>query len=128
MINNIIFILILNIWIILDIYEDYFYIIFNNAWHKVDAAFRVINSGYLFYLKFGITDFSVSYWLIFLVWYWLIFDMGLNKKRRLNINYIGNHNYLDKNFLARLRIKPTQFKTALLVLMNGGYFTYYLLN
>ncbi len=115
LVDFILFILVLGSWLVLDIYEDYFYIIFNNAWHKVDAAFRVMMSGWLFYKQFGAEWYALSACLLWLAVYWIIFDAGLNKKRGLKWDYIGNHSYMDK-WLSKLslvqHIHPFKLKMA----------------
>ncbi len=108
-----VFILILIAWINIKILNDYFYIVFDNRWHVTDATFRVMMSLWIFYKQAGLHWWVLFAAGVFLSIYWIWFDIGLNKKRGLNWDYVGNHSYMDKYLLKKLE-RPIFIKIALL--------------
>lgn len=67
----------------------------------------------------------VYVWLMLLLGYWLLFDIWLNLKRKLPIQYLGKGAKLDI-FLRKYSFgQPIAFKLVCVVLLN---IVYYLIN
>jgi hypothetical protein len=81
----------LMLWLILDIAEDFGYITSNSKlWHMADAVTRVLIMGYVAFLNFGLSKEAVVITCLSLSFYWIVFDMALNKARRLSLFYVGS--------------------------------------
>jgi len=64
-----------------------------------------------------------SWQMIFvLLWiYWLLFDIGLNKSRKLHLNYLGHKSILDRLLRKVSYGQPILFKILLAVISYGIY-------
>jgi hypothetical protein len=61
-----------------------------------------------------------SYMFLYLSWWWLLFDLGLNLKRGLPLNYIGRSAKLDK-LLKSIKVNQFIIK-GLLILISTFLF------
>lgn len=79
------------LWLILDVSEDFGYITSNSKlWHMADAARRVLLAGYVALENYGFTNKAFIITALILSIYWIVFDMGLNRKRKLSLFYVGS--------------------------------------
>jgi hypothetical protein len=107
---------------ILSVIEHYFIILFwNNKegsqkyWHILTATIRLLLSSYIFYIVFGLHWLMIKALYMFLLMWWICFDILINLKRKKPLFYVGFNNYIDKNIrfytiklnqlLAKLGIK-----------------------
>lgn len=82
---------VLILWLILDIAEDFGYITSNSKlWHMADASTRALILGYISFLNYGITKEALILTGLMLSIYWIVFDMALNKARKLSLFYVGS--------------------------------------
>lgn len=82
---------VLILWLILDIAEDFGYITSNSKlWHMADAGTRVLLLGYISFLNYGITKEALILTSIMLSFYWIVFDISLNKARGNSLFYVGS--------------------------------------
>lgn len=85
------FIILLLIFIILKALTDIGYIDHDSKlWHSADAATRFILFSYLSINELGFNDKAYSTTILFLCFYWIGFDILINKARSLPIMYVGS--------------------------------------
>jgi hypothetical protein len=113
---------VLMLWLILDIAEDFGYITSNSKlWHMADAVTRVLIMGYVAFLNFGLSKEAVVVTGLSLSFYWIVFDMALNKARKLSLFYVGSGSIdLAVKWVAKKLGADHEF---LMILIKGVAFT-----
>ena len=85
------FIILLLVFVILKALTDLGYITHNSIlWHSADAAGRIILFSYISINEIGFTHKAYSTTILFLCFYWIAFDMLINKARNLPLMYVGS--------------------------------------
>jgi len=101
--------------------------IVNHAHNAIMTSFMatILSLIYVFYFD-SQTIIQLAYvWLWLLLIYWLVFDIWLNLKRKLPIQYLGKGAKLDR-FLRKYSFgQPIAFKLICGLVLNIVYYGYY---
>lgn len=100
------------LWIALNAIRDYGFI--NNRsgiWHSADAAQRVMLSMYVSYIIFG----SLGYAFVFLIGYWILFDLILNFFNKKKLLYVGQTAFIDVAFRMIAMVLNKKASTIMII-------------
>ena len=100
--------------------------IVNHAHNAIMTSFMatILSLIYVFYFDSQTIIQLVYVWLCLLLSYWLLFDIGLNLKRKLPLRYLGKGARLDR-FLRKYSFgQPIAFKLMCITLLNIMYYGY----
>jgi hypothetical protein len=71
----------------------------SRLWHAADAVIRIVEAGlcsYIIFMGFSLKMYTL--WVLLLLIYWLLFDMGRNIKHKMPLFYVGKTAWTDKVF------------------------------
>jgi hypothetical protein len=99
-------------WLMLSIFEHFEIISYwgnsersQRNWHILTASIRLLLSTYIFYIVFGLQWMMIKALYVFLLMWWILFDIMINLKRKKPIFYVGYNNFIDKSIrTATLKI------------------------